>query len=103
MSKREYIERLDKLRKEHRGRLYIIQKHTLWDLLDNSIGEPIFTWGLSGLPKDCILENIGFHEVTNGLALYLLHESFEPLQEGTVPVFHHIDVTIHTLPLPPSK
>jgi hypothetical protein len=90
-------ERITKLRQERRAKLYVIDKEVLFGIFESGIGNPEFTYGVDGVPKDCIVDNVGWDFNYNGIVYRVLHESFAPVQEGTIPIYESLNVTVKKL------
>lgn len=93
-AQKKQLERITKLRQERRARLYVIDKEVLWGIFEQGLGKPDFTYGVDGIPKDCIVDNVGWEFNYNGIVYRVLHESFEPVKEGKIPIYQSINVTI---------
>lgn len=88
------LDRREKLRAERRAKFYVISYHILWDLFANAIGKPQFLFGVEGIPADAIVDNAGSDIMHDGVIYRVLHESFEPVEEGTIALFNEIMVSV---------
>lgn len=94
--------RIDILRKERRAKVCVIQKEVLWGFFEQGLMNPNVLYKIEGVPQDCVVDNVGWDFNYNGIVYRILHESFEPIKEGTIPIFVPLTVTV-TQPAPTNE
>lgn len=57
-------------------------------------GNPEYLYGSDGIPENAIIDNVGWDMQHDGIVYRVLHESFDPLLEGMIPLYKSINITV---------